>query len=154
LLERLGTGRDSETFRARAPGGETIALKRLRVACDESTRIAAALGECIEKTRGLESSFVVSPHGLIEQVGALIVLSRSVSGPSCKELLVRRGRLAPDVVAEIARQLAHGCAALEAHGILHGQIGLENVRITNVGNAVLVDAGIGGALGRGVTIRE
>jgi eukaryotic-like serine/threonine-protein kinase len=154
LLERLGAGNNSATFRARGPQGETFALKRLRTLGDELPHVAARLRDGIEKTRGLESPHVVAPHALIEQPGSLVVLSRSLSGPSCKELLVRRGRFAPEIVAEIGRQLAHGCASLEARTLLHGQIRLDNVRITSAGNAVLVDAGVGGALDQGVLIRD
>jgi eukaryotic-like serine/threonine-protein kinase len=154
LLERLGAGSNSETYRARIPAGETVALKRVRVPVDESTSAAVALRDCIEKTRCLDSPFVVPPHSFAEQPGVLVVLSRYVAGPSCKELLVRRGRFAADVVAEIARQLAHGCGALEARSLLHGQIRLDNVRITSAGQAVLVDAGIGNAFGSEVLIRD
>jgi eukaryotic-like serine/threonine-protein kinase len=159
LLERLGSGNDSKTYRARGPQGETVVLKRLPIINDEAAGAATALGDCIERSRGLESPFVVSPHSLAQypfaqQAGALVVISRYVAGPSCKELLVRRGRFPADVVAEIARQVAHGCAALEARTLLHGQIRLDNVRITGAGNAVLVDAGIGGALGHSVLIRD
>jgi eukaryotic-like serine/threonine-protein kinase len=154
LLERLGSGNDSKTYRARGPQGESVVLKRLPVGSDESAAVATALGDCIERTRGLESPFVVSPHSLAHQAGALVVISRYVAGPSCKELIVRRGRFPSEVVAEIARQVAHGCAALEARALLHGQIRLDNVRMTNAGNAVLVDAGIGGALAQSVLIRD
>jgi hypothetical protein len=154
LLERLGSGRGGETYLARGPEGETIVLKRLRMTSEDSSIARAAFGDCIDKTRGLESAFVVSPHALGEQEGAVILLSRHVAGTSCKELLVRRGRFPADVVAEIARQVAHGCAALEARGLLHGQICLHNVRIANAGNAVLVDAGIGAALRESVRIRD
>ncbi len=57
-------------------------------------------------------------------------------------------------MAEIARQVAQGCAALEARALLHGQIRLDNVRITSAGTAALVDAGIGGAVGQSVLIRD
>ncbi len=154
LLERLGSGNNSATFRARGPQGETLALKRLRALGDEVPHIAERLRSGIEKTRGLESPHVVAPHALIEQSGSLVVLSGFRSGPSCKELLVRRGRFAPEIVGEIGRQLAHGCASLEARTLLHGQIRLDNVRITSAGNAVLVDAGIGSALDKGVLIRD
>jgi eukaryotic-like serine/threonine-protein kinase len=159
LLERLGSGNDSKTYRARGAQGETVVLKRLPVGSDEATGAATALADCIERTRGLESPFIVSPHSLAQyssaqQAGAFVLISRYVGGPSCKELLVRRGRFPSDVVAEIARQIAHGCAALEARALLHGQIRLDNVRMTSAGNAVLVDAGIGGALGHSVLIRD
>jgi eukaryotic-like serine/threonine-protein kinase len=154
LLERLGSGNDSATYRARGPQGETLALKRLHTLGDELPHIAARLRDAIEKTRGFESPHVVAPHALIEQAGGLVVLSGFRYGLTCKELLVRRGRFAPEIVAEIGRQLAHGCASLEARTLLHGQIRLDNVRITSAGNAVLVDAGIGCALDKGVLIRD
>jgi eukaryotic-like serine/threonine-protein kinase len=154
LLERLGSSADSETYRARGPAGEIAVLKRLRMAADARPGATSALRECLDKARGLESPFVVAPHSLAEQAGAIVLLSRFVSGPSCKELLVRRGRFPADVVAEIARQVAHGCATLEARTILHGQITLANVRITNAGNTVLVDAGTGGASSKTVLIRD
>ncbi|HEV3298567.1 MAG TPA: serine/threonine-protein kinase [Planctomycetaceae bacterium] len=154
LLQRLGSGRGSETYRARGGAGDTVVLKRLRITSEELTNARAALGDCIDKARGLESPFVVSPHSFAEHDGAVILLSRYAAGTTCKELLVRRGRFRADVVAEIARQVAHGCAALEARGLLHGQIRLDNVRITNKGNAVLVDAGIGDALRESVRIRD
>jgi eukaryotic-like serine/threonine-protein kinase len=154
LLERLGSGRGAETYLARGREGETVVLKRLRMTSEDSASARAALGDCIDKTRGLESAFVVPPHSLAERDGIVILLSRRVAGASCKELLVRRGRFPADVVAEIARHVAHGCAALEARGLLHGQICLDNVRITNAGNAVLVDAGIGAALRDSVRIRD
>jgi hypothetical protein len=154
LLERLGSGRGAETYLARGREDETVVLKRLRMTSDESAIGRAVFGDCIDKARGLESAFVVSPHSLAEQDGTLILLSRYVAGTTCKELLVRRGRFPAEVVAEIARQIAHGSAALEARGLLHGQICLHNVKITNAGNAVLVDAGIGGALRESVRIRD
>ncbi len=154
LLERLGSGHDSDTYRARGPRGELFALKRLRTLGDERPQVVATLRDAVEKTRGLESPYVVAPHALVEQAGSIAVLSRFLAGPSCRELLVRRGRFAPEIVAEIGRQLAHGCASLEARTLLHGQIHLDNVRITTAGHAVLVDAGIGTALDRGVLIRD
>jgi serine/threonine protein kinase len=153
LLDRLGAGLDSETFRARTLDGQIVALKRVRVADNESAA-AAALSDLIEKSRGLDSPFIVAPGALLDQAGRLVVMSRYVAGPSCKELLVRRGRFGAQVVVEIARQLAYGCATLEGRGQLHGQIRLDNVRVTPAGNAVLVDGGIGSALDRGVLVRD
>ncbi|HEV8004295.1 MAG TPA: serine/threonine-protein kinase, partial [Planctomycetaceae bacterium] len=154
LLERLGSGNNSKTFRARDPQGAMVVLKRLHIPHDDSSGTAAGLGDCIDRTRGLESPFVVSPHALVHHPSGFVVISRHVAGPSCKDLLVRRGRFPSDVVAEIARQIAQGCATLEARALLHGQIRLDNVRITGAGNAVLVDAGIGAALGQSVLIRD
>ena len=105
LLERLGSGRGSETYRARGGAGEPVVLKRLRITSEELMSARAALGDCIDKTRGLVSPFVVSPHSFAEHDGTVILLSRYAAGTTCKELLVRRGRFPAAVVAEIARQV-------------------------------------------------
>ncbi len=107
----------------------------------------------IERLRGLDHPFLVGPHFTDRNASDLIVLSRHAAGPNCRELLVRRGRFPVDVVAQIARQLAAGLAALESRACLHGQIQLPNVRLTAAGRAVLVDAGVGGALETGLLLR-
>ena len=72
----------------------------------------------------------------------LVTISRHVRGPHLSELLVRRGRFPASVVVEIGRQLLDGLAALEARGLVHGEVSLTNVRITPHGQSVLVDAGL------------
>src|SRR3984885_1158836 len=98
LLERLGSGNDANTYRARGPQGETVVLKRLLVPGDDAATAVTALGDCIERTRGLESPYVVPPQSLTQQPSGFVLISRHVAGPSCKELLVRRGRFPSDIV--------------------------------------------------------
>ena len=154
LLDRMGRGEFSETYLARTPGGfEHVVLKRLRLPAEEIGPAFDRLRALIERLRGLDNPFVIGPH-FVDQTGSdLIVLSRHAAGPNCRELLIRRGRYPVDVVGPIARQLASGLAALESRACLHGQIQLPNVRLTASGQAVLVDAGIGQALERGLILR-
>jgi len=155
LLERLAGGEFSETFVAITPGGlDKAALKRLRPASDSASQVFERLQRLIEQMGGLETPFVVAPHFAERHSSDLIVLSRYVSGPSCRELLIRRGRFPADVVGQIARQLARGLASLESRGVLHGQIQLTNVRVNAEGRAVLVDAGLAATFERGVLLRS
>lgn len=155
LLERLGGGEFSETFAAITPGGlDKVALKRLRPAPDSVSHVFERLQRLIEQVGGLETPFVVAPHFVERHSSDLIVLSRYVPGPSCRELLIRRGRYPADVVGQIARQLARGLASLESRGVLHGKIQLTNVRMNAEGRAVLVDAGVAATFERGVLLRS
>jgi eukaryotic-like serine/threonine-protein kinase len=155
LLDRLGHGEFSETYLARTHGDlDRVVLKRLRPPAEMAGPALERLRVLIERLRGLDNPFLVGPHFTDQNAGDLIVLSRHVAGPNCRELLVRRGRFPVDVVAQIARQLAAGLAALESRACLHGQIQLPNIRLTAGGQAVLVDAGIGGALERGLLLRS
>jgi serine/threonine-protein kinase len=154
LLDRLGRGEFSETYLAKTRGGsEKVVLKRLRPPVETAAPAADHLRSLVERLRGLDSPFVVGPHFSDHNAGDLLILSRQAAGPNCRELLVRRGRFPVDVVAEIARQLAAGLAALESRACVHGQIRLVNVRLTDAGYAVLVDAGVGAAIDRGLLIR-
>ena len=77
---------------------------------------------------------------LIKQRVATV--SRFIDGIPLSELLVRRGRFPASAVIEVARQLLSGLASLDARGLVHGDIRLSNVRLTDRGAAVLVDGGI------------
>ena len=154
LLDRMGRGEFSETYLARTPGGfDHVVLKRLRLPTEEIGPAFERLRSLIERLRGLDNPFAIGPHFVEHDGTDLIVLSRHAAGPNCRELLIRRGRYPVDVVGPIARQLASGLAALESRACLHGQIQLPNVRLTASGQAVLVDAGIGQALERGLILR-
>ncbi len=72
----------------------------------------------------------------------LATVSRFVEGVPLSELLVRRGRFPASAVIEVARQLLSGLASLDTRGLVHGDIRLSNVRLTDRGAAVLVDGGI------------
>jgi eukaryotic-like serine/threonine-protein kinase len=155
LLERLGSGEFSETFAARTAGGsDPVALKRVRPAADCVNHVFERLQNVTERLRGLECPFVAGPHFAERHGSELIVLSRHTLGPSCRELLIRRGRFPVDVVSQIARQLACGLASLESRDVLHGQIQLANVRLSPEGQAVLVDASVSEALERGIRLRD
>jgi eukaryotic-like serine/threonine-protein kinase len=154
LLDRLGRGETSETFLATTPGGlDKVVLKRIRLGAEVSGPACDRVRSLIERLSGLDHPFVVGPHFVDHHGNDLIMLSRHAAGPTCRELLIRRGRFPVDVVAQIARQLAAGLAALESRACLHGQIQLPNVRLTSTGQAILVDAGIGQALERGLFLR-
>ncbi|MBI5761564.1 MAG: hypothetical protein HZA46_23890, partial [Planctomycetales bacterium] len=94
------------------------------------------------------------PNPLPKGEGAMVLVSRFVPGPTLGELLVRRGRYPADVVLEVGRQLLDGLAALEQRGLAHGDIRLANVRLTDGGVAVLLDAGVRSALDPELTVHS
>lgn len=153
LQERLGGGETHETFLASVGcDEEPLVLKRL-LRADESPAALDRLRDYIDATRGLNCQSAVTPQSVADHDRFYVILSPYVDGPHCNDLLVRRGRFPPDVVAEIARDLSRGLAALESRGCLHGDIRPSNVRLTYSGHAVLVDAGIRGSLQPELIIR-
>ncbi len=163
LVSRLGGGLYGETFLARhIESGERCVLKCRRLAPETLPSILERLQALTRTAQHFRHAHVVVPHvckrlpaeGFKSQTAGrlktyadaepdrLVLLSRHVAGFTLKELLIRRGRFSPAVVWEIGRQLLDGLAALEQLGLVHGDIGVSNVRLTRAGQAVLVDAGV------------
>lgn len=146
LLERLGGTARAETYLARRRDANDLCVLKLTSTTPEQIK---PLSERLSLLTAipLEHPAIVVPQAA--QVAEwpkggewrLVTISRYVRGPHLAELVVRRGRFPTSIVVEIGRQLLDGLAALEAHGLAHGEIGLTNVRITPNGQAVLVDAG-------------
>lgn len=147
LIDRLGSGLAAETFLARrVRGNERCVLKRIILPTEDLHIAQENLAAFVEAAGACGHPSIVVPHACTIPNDDLVVISHFVPGPHLAELLLRRGRFPADVVAEIARQLADGLAALHAQELCHGEVSLANVRLTKRGTAVLVDAGIGPTL--------
>ncbi|MEX1094644.1 MAG: serine/threonine-protein kinase [Planctomycetales bacterium] len=143
LVDRLGRGPEGATFLARQRAGNERCVLKLIAAHPETVqpdleRLTALVG----RLKGFAHPSAVAPHAALAADGRLVLVSRYVPGLHLGQLLVRRGRFQPDLVTAIARQLVEGLAALEERGVVHGDIRLWNVRLTDPGAAVLVDAGV------------
>ncbi len=164
VMDRIG-GTSSETFLARdASSSSLIVVKRMSVPAELKAATLARLQQLIEQAKGLEHPGLVMPHACSE-LGAskqpkrktdvahwvgvrveLAIASRLVEGLTLGELLLRRGRFPADAVTEIARQLLDQLAALHEREIVHGELGLQNVRLQRHGQLLLLDGGITPAL--------
>ncbi len=153
LLEKLGATALAETYLARRRDADDICVLKLTSVAPENVKL---LSERLSKLTTLAAEFdhpaIVLPQAtqVAEWPSAgklrLVTISRHVRGPNLSELLIRRGRFPISIVVELGRQLLDGLAALEARGLVHGDISLSNVRVTPKGQAVLVDAGSVSAL--------
>lgn len=144
VLDELGHGPHGTTYLAKSQGWQDrVILKRLTVPAESMTDCRERLAQFLDRSQGWSHPHLVVPQSLLPGTEPhLVTVSRAVSGLTLSELLVRRGRLPADVVMEIARQLSSGLAALHGRGLVHGDIRLSNVRLTNSGSSVLVDGGI------------
>jgi serine/threonine protein kinase len=100
------------------------------------------LEQLASRLRSAAQSSMIGPHACLRDEGRIITVSRNAKGRTVHELMVRRGRFSPPIVAEIGRQLVGGLAALEARSIYHGDIAMVNLRLNDRGAATLVDAGV------------
>lgn len=164
VMDRIG-GTSSETFLARdAASSSLIVVKRMSVPAELKAATLARLQHLIEQSKGLEHPGLVLPHACSE-LGAskqpkrktdvahwvgvrvdLAIASRLVEGLTLGELLLRRGRFPANVVTEIARVVLEHLALLHERDLVHGELGLQNLRLQANGQLLLLDAGITPAL--------
>ncbi|MBM4076922.1 MAG: hypothetical protein FJ267_14935, partial [Planctomycetes bacterium] len=98
------------------------------------------LKDLIDHSREVVHPSIVLPNSIFSTAeGQPVVVSRYVSGLSLADLLVRRGRFPHELVLEIARQLIDALAKLEKCGMVHGDLRLATVRMTNRGQPILVE---------------
>lgn len=147
LLERAGSDGWLAHYRARRRNGRSPLL--LTCAGREPQSPLAAedrLKECLARTATLRHPGLAPLQALQVDGGTISAVSPWTHGPSLHELLVRRGRCTPRVVAALARQLCDALATLERSGAVHGDLRLRNVRLTPRGQAILIVPGLRAAL--------
>lgn len=100
----------------------------------------------------LDHRFLVCPTQgeIVEQ--RLFMVTELVEGRDLRELMTRRGRWKPQLVRDLAAQLATGLLALERAGLCHGDIRLETVRLSQRGVGRLLLPGVLNAVHPELTI--
>jgi hypothetical protein len=142
-MSRLGGGKQGQTVLARARDNrEKCVIKILRAADRLTEETVERLQELVERVKGCDHPSIAAPFSCARIENTVVLVSRHVAGPHLGELVVRRGRLPAQVVWEIGRQLAEGLGVLAQRNVAHGDIRAANVRLTSLGTAVLVDAGV------------
>lgn len=155
LREQLGAGSRGQTWLADGPDRDRVVLKRLRLVSESAPDCHARLVASLNRASGIRHPHIVIPEVLLQpEADSLVTVSPWVSGLTVSELLVRRGRFPANVVRKIGCQLASGLAALHTRGLVHGDVRISNVRLTQGGRAVLVDGLTRPALCPEFTIHE
>ncbi|MBX3436668.1 MAG: protein kinase [Planctomycetaceae bacterium] len=127
-------------------------LTFVEVSPHERPRAVQQCREMIAQLSGLSHPSLIIPQGCDEVDGKLVVVSPFVTGPTMKQMLVRRGRFPISVVCDIAWQVIDGLAALEERGVVHGDMSLTSVRLAKRGQTVLLHPGVMPAVGNRVSI--
>jgi len=155
-IDELGRSAENSTYLARRLNRrDRCVIKRHRVTADQLEETRRRLTDLLEKLNGFVHPHLVVPHEIVpSDENELVVVSRFVPGIPLNELLVRRGRFPATVVLEIGRQLFEGMAALHNKSLVHGDIRLTNIRLTESGLAVLVNGAVRPAIHPFVTIHD
>ena len=150
LEELLGEGGMGLVFRAvRVSGGETVALKVLKVAfVDDETYKQRFLHEG-RAAMDVRHENLVPIFEAGEVDGRHFLAVAYVSGPTLEEHIKQSGQLPVDEIVRLASGLASGLDALHERGIVHRDLKASNVLLENE-TALLTDFGL--AKGAGYTV--
>ena len=155
-IDELGRSQHGSTILARRLNRrDRCVIKREQLQSDRISEVFSQMERLLEQLKGFVHPYLVVPHELLpSENNELILISRFVPGLPLNELLVRRGRFPATVVVEIGRQLLEGLAALNARSVVHGDIRLSNVRLTDSGLAVLVNSAVRQVIRPHLTIHD
>ncbi len=104
--------------------------------------VAPRLEALCDAGRRLQESGAVTPHKTILNDEEIVLVSRLAAGRDARSLLVRRGAMPSRIVIEIAKQLCTILSDAHRNEIVHGDLRLENLRITERNYVSLVDFGV------------
>lgn len=148
LLTPIAAPAWARAFDAQVVGGTAQRHSRLVTVnnCGSTADVAAALSLSIRKL----STCALPQLAPIVECGAeeatLWAASAPLVGRSAAEWLVHSGRMPPEVVLEIARQMAIGLLALERAGVPHGDISPYNLVLDPIGVARMTWPGLRSAV--------
>ena len=140
ILTLLGRGGMGEVYRAHDEMLDQPVAVKILLGADPSA-VDALLRE-VRLARSITHPSVVRVYDAAEADGEPFFTMELVDGEDLASLLRRAGRLAPDRVLDLARQLLAGLAAAHAKGVVHRDLKPGNVLVDPSGRARITDFGI------------
>jgi len=140
MVARLGHGGTSDVWRADdLVLGIPVALKMMHATTPIGQTLL--LNE-VRLSRRITHPAVCRVFDIGEEQGQLFLSMELVEGEDLDALVQRAGRLPPEKVADIGRQLCDALAAAHAQGILHRDLKPANILIDAHGSVRISDFGI------------
>ncbi|MEM7588431.1 MAG: serine/threonine-protein kinase, partial [Acidobacteriota bacterium] len=147
IENRLGTGGMGTVYQAYDERlRRRVALKQVHP--ERATRPDARerfLSE-VRAVARLNHPSLIHIYDILETSEGDWIVMELAEGPSLASLLAA-GPLAPDLVVQLAQEIAGGLAAAHEAGILHRDLKTENVVLTRDGRAKILDFGLAAPIG-------
>jgi serine/threonine protein kinase len=146
VIELLGAGGQGDVWRAYDPLLDLqVALKLRKIGSDVLSH------QFLEEARRLarvRQANIVSVYGAAVHDGRAGLWMELIRGTSLADLLAEQGPFPATDVRAIGLDLCHALAAVHRHGLIHGDVKLENVMREISGRTVLMDFGASSEVNR------
>jgi eukaryotic-like serine/threonine-protein kinase len=152
ILRLLGAGGMGAVYQAWDQElGVVVALKTVRpeIAADPDTAkmLDRRFKQELLLARQVTHKNIVRVHDMGEVDGIKYITMPYLEGEDLATILKRRGKLPPDLVTFIARQVASGLAAAHEAGVVHRDLKPANIMIDAGGDALIMDFGVARSTG-------
>jgi serine/threonine protein kinase len=142
ILNRLGGGPMTIVYAARdLATDEPCAIKLVRSDFDDQLTAVKLLQREARAGLAVRHSHLVRVRRAEVTRPPYFVVMEHISGETLRRRLRRDYRLPLKDALWIVRQIAEALAALHRGGFIHGDVKPDNVRLTDAGEAVLIDLG-------------
>ena len=131
ILDQLGTNRRQRVYHARhVQQGRDVALKFIALPPKvDRARAIDKINIEVDILKQLKHPNLVRLYGAGIDGDQIFLVSELVAGESLTALLARRGRLSPDLVVEIGRQIAEVLDYLHQQEVLHCKLTPDKILI-------------------------
>jgi hypothetical protein len=126
--------------------GRTVTVKVIHPNLGDDPAFALRLTEEARKVASLSAPGIARLLDTGEQDGVPFLVREHVEGASMRTRLDREGPLPPGEAARIAARVLEALGPAHRAGILHLDLGLEDVLLTHDGEVRVTDLGIGSAV--------
>ncbi len=141
IVDRIGAGGMGEVYRAHDERLERwVAIKQIRPN-DTDMQARERLRREARAVAGLSHPAIVQVHDLVETENDVWIVMELVEGPTLQEL-IEEGGLEIELVVNLAEEIAEGLAEAHAKGIIHRDLKTENIKVTELGHAKILDFGL------------
>jgi len=142
-LSELGSGAIATVYLAKQePLGRKVALKALKATIPPTSTFAAQLEREARVLAGLSHPNIVLLLDYVKSDPEMYLVLEYIGGFSLAELLAKKPKLRPEVVAAIGAEVAKGLAHAHERGVVHRDVKPGNVILSRHGEVKIVDFSI------------
>jgi len=142
-VSELGSGAIATVYLAKQePLGRKVALKALKPTIPPTSTFAAQLEREARVLAGLSHPNIVLLLDYVKSESEMYLVLEYIGGFSLAEVLAKKPKLRPEVVATIGAEVAKGLAHAHERGVVHRDIKPANVILSRHGEVKIVDFSI------------